>query len=49
MIGAPASLVGGIFCGEPVSTPDRVRGKLFPENAPESVTPGKVGGKILLA
>jgi hypothetical protein len=41
MIGAPASSVGRIFCGEPVST--------FPKNAPRSVTPGKVGGKILLA
>src|ERR1700730_7922661 len=25
---------GRIFCGKPVSTPDQVRGRLFPENAP---------------
>src|ERR1700687_2921284 len=30
---AVASLAGRIFCGKPVSTPDRVRGRLFPENA----------------
>jgi hypothetical protein len=28
------SLRGRIFCGKPVSTPDQVRGRLFPENAP---------------
>jgi release factor glutamine methyltransferase len=27
------SLFGRIFCGEPVPTPDQVRGRLFPENA----------------
>jgi hypothetical protein len=26
--------VVAFFCGKPVSTPDQVRGKLFPENAP---------------
>jgi len=26
-------LVGRIFCGKPASTPDQVRGRLFPENA----------------
>src|SRR6266849_10539624 len=29
----PDSLFGRIFCGKPVSTPDQVRGRLFPENA----------------
>jgi hypothetical protein len=27
-------LSGRIFCGKPASTPDQVRGRLFPENAP---------------
>jgi hypothetical protein len=41
MIGAPASSVGRIFCGKPVSA--------FPKNAPRSVTAGNAGDKILLA
>ncbi|MBX9845298.1 MAG: hypothetical protein K2Z80_26150 [Xanthobacteraceae bacterium] len=27
------SLLGRIFCGEPLHTPDQVRGRLSPENA----------------
>src|SRR5712692_8593426 len=30
------SLSGRIFCGKPVPTPDQVRGRLFPENAPST-------------
>ncbi len=33
VIRAIDSLFGRIFCGKPVSTPDQVRGRLFPENA----------------
>src|SRR5712692_3715242 len=32
------SLSGRIFCGKPASTPDQVRGRLFPENAPGPTT-----------
>jgi hypothetical protein len=32
--GTLGSLFGRIFCGKPVPTPDQVRGRLFPENAP---------------
>jgi predicted TIM-barrel fold metal-dependent hydrolase len=38
---AQESLRGRIFCGEPVSTPDRVRGRLFPENAPAPAAPAR--------
>ena len=31
---AQASFSSRIFCGKPASTPDQVRGRLFPENAP---------------
>src|SRR5437762_1947426 len=32
-IGSCARLFGRIFCGEPLHTPDQVRGRLSPENA----------------
>jgi hypothetical protein len=41
---ALASLVGRIFCGKSVSTPDQVRGRLFPENALWDARPWQLAG-----
>jgi hypothetical protein len=44
-MGATDSLGGRIFCGKPASTPDQVRGKLFPENAPYALSVTVSGGR----